>query len=91
MCTGVNTLSIRRPPRFLQKARSLVRTTHLFSRILSYSQAMMFSRGHAAKFVLIATGQAIRANAECAFRVGEFVGSVAEREREMGQKVLHTH
>lgn len=39
---------------------------------------MMFTHGHAAKFVILAVGQAIRASAECAYRVGEFF-SVGER------------
>lgn len=41
---------------------------------------MMFSQGHAAKFVLLAAGQAIRASAECAYRVGElWFGKLAKQ------------
>ena len=54
----------------------------------------MFSQGHAAKLVLLAAGQALRASAECAFRVGEFVpsgrkdGEKLARERERSEEPI---
>lgn len=62
-----------------------VRTTCFIPLSPLTSPSMMFSGGHAAKFVLLAAGQAIRASAECAYRVGESRSVVGK-----GRKMLAT-
>lgn len=52
----------------------------------------MCSRGIAAKLALLAAGQAMQANAECAFRVGELFGTRHTNKRtENGETESESH